>query len=211
MSYSYSLANAHCIKIRRLQNLHSLNIVHRDLKPSNITMGIDKHVHIVYLIDFGLSKEFQDPNTHRHISCKESLGVVGTATFASVYNHMGLELGRRDDLELLAYILIYFLRGHLPWQGLESDDLVECKLATPAQSLCHGLPMEFYTFLEYCHSLPFDSKPDYSYLYGLFDDLLSREFPDDPTFDWCHITEQPSHNKPLRQLKCHECPCQYVR
>jgi serine/threonine protein kinase len=180
-------------------------------------MGIDKHSHVVHLIDFGLSKEFRDPDTHRHIPCKASLGVMGTATFASLYNHIGLELGRRDDLESLAYILIYFLRGRLPWQDLESDDLVvECKQTTPTQDLCQGLPMEFRIFLEYSRSLPFDGKPDYNYLYGLFDGLLSKEFQNDLMFDWnvpaCQIKERPGSTplKPFHELKRHESPHRHM-
>ena len=94
VSYSHSSANTYCTKLHCLQYIHSQNFVHSDLKPSNIIIGVDKHAQIVHLIDFGLSKEFRDPNTHLHISCKESLGVIGTATFASLYNHIVLERGR---------------------------------------------------------------------------------------------------------------------
>ena len=94
LSYSHSFANTYCTKLRCLQYIHSQNFVHRDLKPSNIIMGVYKHAHIVHLINFALSKEFRDPDTHLHIPCKESLGIIGTATFASLYNHIGLELGR---------------------------------------------------------------------------------------------------------------------
>jgi serine/threonine protein kinase len=83
-------------------------------------MGIGMHSAMVYLIDFGLLKEYRDPSTYEHIPCKTNLGLTRTASFASINSHLGLELGRRDDLESLTYVLIYFLRGSLPWQGLSS-------------------------------------------------------------------------------------------
>ena len=91
-------------------------------------MGVGSQADIVHLIDFGLSKEFRDPNTHLHIPLNEGLGLIGTATFASINAHLGLELGRRDSLESLAYILFYFLWGSLPWQGVaEEQDILEGK------------------------------------------------------------------------------------
>ncbi len=90
-------------------------------------MGVSKQANLVYLIDFELSKEFRDPNTHVHISYKEDLGTVGTTLFMSINSHLGLELGRWDDLESLTYILFYFLWGFLPWQGLEEEDMLKSK------------------------------------------------------------------------------------
>jgi serine/threonine protein kinase len=126
-------------KICHLCYIHSQNFIHRDLKPSNIIMGVGKHTDIVYIIDFSLSKEFRHPDTYLHIPYTRAQGLIGTATFASTHSHLGFELGRRDDLESLTYILIYFLRGSLPWQGLEletHDLVVESKLATLAHDLC---------------------------------------------------------------------------
>ena len=143
---------------------------------------------VVHLIDFGLSKEFRDAKTHRHIPMiphAKPYGLVGTAVFASINSHMGLELGRKDDLESLAYVLIYLLRGALPWQGLSSSlEILETKKKISASDLCHGLPVEFRTFFEYCRSLPFDHKPDYEHFINLFDSLLHHEGPSNgPIFD----------------------------
>jgi serine/threonine protein kinase len=167
----------------------------------------------VYIIDFGLSKEFRDPDTHQHIPFRKALGFTGTAMFASIHSHLGLELGRRDDLESLAYILIYFLRGSLPWQGLEfktRDLVVESKQQTSVHDLCHGLPVELFTFLEYCHSLSFDEKPDYNYLLNLFGNLLSREgFKDDAVFDWedldCQIDGKQRDTNKRPGVRSHKC------
>jgi serine/threonine protein kinase len=139
----------------------------------------------VHLIDFGLSKEYRDSRTHAHIPYKKDLGFAGTAVFASINSHLGLELGRRDDLESLAYILLYFLWGFLPWQGLEKEDMLESKRTISTYNLFHELPTEFHAFLDHCRSLSFDGKPNYDYFLTLFNNLLSREvFQNDMTFDW---------------------------
>ena len=134
---------------------------------------------MVHLIDFGLSKEFRDAKTHRHfpmIPHNKPYGLVGTAIFTSINSHMGLELGRKDDLESLAYVLIYLLRGALPWQGLSSSpEILERKKCISASVLCHGLPIEFCMFFEYCRSLSFDHKPDYEHFINLFDNRLHHE------------------------------------
>jgi serine/threonine protein kinase len=148
-------------------------------------MGIGKHANVAHIIDFGLSKEFRDPRTRLHIPRGVALGLTGTATFASIHSHLGLELGRRDDLESLAYILIYFLRGSLPWQGLDlegCDLVVASKQQTSTRDLCQGLPMELHTFLDYSRSLSFDDKPNYDYLRSLFNNSLLRA--GDMAFDW---------------------------
>ena len=175
-------------KICHLCYIHSQNFIHHDLKPSNIIMGAGKHADIVYIINYSLSKEFRHPDTYLHIPYNKAQSFVGTATFASIHSHLGFELGRCDDLESLAYILIYFLHGLLPWQGLEFEIcnlVLESKRTTSAHSLCQGLPMQLHTFLEYSCSLTFNDKPDYDYLYNLFNAPLLREkIRNDLVFDW---------------------------
>lgn len=168
--------------------MHSRNFIHRDLKPANIVMGTGRKAGVVYLIDFGLSKQFRDPKTHIHIpfsNADAAHRLTGSAVFASIHSHFGQELGRRDDLESLAYILIYFLRGSLPWQNLnEEDSLLKIKQQITAHELCHGFPVEFLNFLTYTCSLSFDDKPDYSYLFELFECLLIRKgFQNGTSFD----------------------------
>ena len=148
-------------------------------------MGVGKQANLVHLIDFGLSKEFRDPNTHVHIPCKKDLGLAGTTVFASINSHLGLELGRRDDLESLAYVLFYFLWGFLPWQGLGEKDMLESKQTISVYNLFCELPAEYRAFLEHCRSLSFDGKPNYNHFLALFDNLLLREaFQRDMAFDW---------------------------
>ena len=150
-------------------------------------MGLGKHANIVYLINFGLSKEYRDPNTHAHIPFQTGLGLVGSTIFASINSHMGLELGRRDDLESLAYMLFYFLWGFLPWQGLvlKGDGIVKSKRGITTHPLFQGLPSELRMFFDHCCSLPFDGRPNYDHFYLLFESLLVKEgFQSDVAFDW---------------------------
>jgi casein kinase I homolog HRR25 len=155
-------------------------------------MGIGKRGNQVNIIDFGLAKKYRDPKTHLHIPYRENKNLTGTARYTSINTHLGVEQARRDDLESLAYVLMYFLRGALPWQGLKAatkkqkyDRIMEKKMTTPTDLLCRGFPSEFGIFLNYCRALRFDDKPDYSYLRKLFRDLFVREgFQYDYVFDW---------------------------
>ena len=179
-------------QISRIEYIHSRNFIHRDIKPDNFLMGIGKRGNQVNVIDFGLAKKFRDPKTHLHIPYRENKNLTGTARYTSINTHLGVEQARRDDLESLAYVLMYFLRGALPWQGLKAatkkqkyDRIMEKKMTTPTDLLCRGFPNEFGIFLNYTRALRFDDKPDYSYLRKLFRDLFVREgFQYDYVFDW---------------------------
>ncbi|GAA5894479.1 hypothetical protein JCM8208_006253 [Rhodotorula glutinis] len=178
--------------ISRIEYIHSRNFIHRDIKPDNFLMGIGKRGNQVNVIDFGLAKKYRDPKTHLHIPYRENKNLTGTARYTSINTHLGVEQSRRDDMESLGYVLMYFLRGSLPWQGLKAatkkqkyDRIMEKKMTTPTEYLCRGFPNEFAIYLNYCRSLRFDDKPDYSYLRKLFRDLFVREgLQYDYVFDW---------------------------
>ncbi|AQK97759.1 Putative casein kinase family protein [Zea mays] len=131
---------------------------------------------------------------------RENKNLTGTARYASVNTHLGIEQSRRDDLESLGYVLMYFLRGSLPWQGLKAgtkkqkyEKISEKKVATSIEALCRGYPTEFASYFHYCRSLRFDDKPDCSYLKRLFRDLFIREgFQFDYVFDWTILKYQQS-------------------
>lgn len=171
---------------------HSLKCIHRDIKPDNFLMGIGKRGNQVNVIDFGLAKKYRDPKTHFHIPYRENKNLTGTARYASINTHLGVEQSRRDDMESLGYVMLYFCRGSLPWQGLKAatkkqkyDRIMEKKMTTPTDVLCRGFPNEFAIYLNYTRSLRFDDKPDYSYLRKIFRDLFVREgFQYDYVFDW---------------------------
>jgi len=178
--------------ISRIEYVHSKNFIHRDIKPDNFLMGLGKKGNLVYIIDFGLAKKYRDPRTHRHIAYRENKNLTGTARYASLNTHLGIEQSRRDDLESLGYILMYFNASSLPWQGLRANTkrqkyerISEKKMSTKIESLCAGYPAEFATYLNYCKSLKFDDKPDYSYLRQVFRNLFHRQgFAYDYVFDW---------------------------
>ncbi|KAI3787153.1 hypothetical protein L1987_41407 [Smallanthus sonchifolius] len=178
--------------INRVEYMHARSFLHRDLKPDNFLMGLGRKANQVYIIDFGLAKKYRDLQTHRHIPYRENKNLTGTARYASVNTHLGVEQSRRDDLESLGYVLMYFLRGSLPWQGLKAgtkkqkyDRINEKKMMTPIEVLCKSYPSEFMSYFHYCRSLKFEDKPDYSYLKRLFRDLFIREgYQFDYVFDW---------------------------
>uniref|UniRef100_A0ACD5VZV4 Uncharacterized protein n=1 Tax=Avena sativa TaxID=4498 RepID=A0ACD5VZV4_AVESA len=186
--------------INRVEFVHSKSSLHRDIKPDNFLMGLGRRANQVYVIDFGLAKKYRDTSTHQHIPYRENKNLTGTARYASVNTHLGIEQSRRDDLESLGYVLMYFLRGSLPWQGLKAgtkkqkyEKISEKKVATSIEALCRGYPTEFTSYFHYCRSLRFDDKPDYSYLKRLFRDLFIREgFQFDYVFDWTILKYQQS-------------------
>jgi len=186
--------------INRVEYVHSKSFLHRDIKPDNFLMGLGRRANQVYIIDFGLAKKYRDPSTHQHIPYREHKNLTGTARYASINTHLGIEQSRRDDLESLGYVLMYFLRGSLPWQGLKAgtkkqkyEKISEKKMSTPIEVLCKAYPSEFASYFHYCRSLRFDDKPDYAYLKRIFRDLFIREgFQFDYVFDWTILKYQQS-------------------
>ncbi|CAH2069677.1 unnamed protein product [Thlaspi arvense] len=186
--------------INRVEFCHSKSFLHRDLKPDNFLMGLGRRANQVYIIDFGLAKKYRDNTTHQHIPYRENKNLTGTARYASMNTHLGIEQSRRDDLESLGYILMYFLKGSLPWQGLKAgtkkqkyERISEKKVSTSIESLCRGYPSEFASYFHYCRSLRFDDKPDYGYLKRIYRDLFIREgFQFDYVFDWTILKYQQS-------------------
>ncbi|XP_035722555.1 casein kinase I-like isoform X2 [Vespa mandarinia] len=178
--------------ISRTDYIHSRNFIHRDIKPDNFLMGLGKKGNLVYIIDFGLAKKYRDGRTHKHIPYRENKNLTGTARYASINTHLGIEQSRRDDLESLGYVLMYFNRGSLPWQGLKAatkrqkyERISEKKMSTPIEELCKGYPIEFGSYLKYCRALRFEERPDYSYLRQLFRTLFHGQgFTYDYVFDW---------------------------
>lgn len=129
--------------IGRIEFVHCKSFIHRDIKPDNFLMGIGRHCNKLFLIDFGLAKKFRDMRTRCHISYREDKNLTGTARYASINAHLGIEQSRRDDMESLGYVLMYFNRGSLPWQGLKAatkkqkyEKISEKKMSTPVEVLC---------------------------------------------------------------------------
>lgn len=135
--------------ISRVEYLHKKQFIHRDIKPDNFLMGLGSNTNKVYMVDFGLAKKYVMRNDI-HIPYKDNKNLTGTARYASRNTHLGVEQSRRDDMESLGYVFIYFLKGSLPWQNQQGKDrnekyekIKEKKISTPFDVLCRGLPYEF--------------------------------------------------------------------
>lgn len=186
--------------IDRLELIHDRGVIHRDIKPDNFLIGLGQNRANVFIVDFGLSKSFISNN--KHIEYKNNKNFTGTYRYASIRNHNGIEQSRRDDLESLGYMLVYFAKGKLPWQGVKKSNkeernkiIYKIKRSTSVEQLCDGLPEEFYLFLKTCRLLRFTEIPDYDYLKGIFVGLMRKfDYKYDGIFDW-NIKAQKKKNE----------------
>jgi len=155
------------------------------------------------VIDFGLAKSYRDLDTRQQFSFFPRKSLTGTARFASINAHHGIEQSQRDDLESLGHVLIYFALGRLPWQGFKANSRKEFhqiimakKIKTPAEILCRSLPPEFATYLDYCRALVFLEKPGYKGLRQLFRKVFFRRgFSEDDLFDWTILNTKCSASR----------------
>ena len=193
---SFSLKTACMLGIQmidRLEYLHYRKLVHRDIKPDNFVIGRGAKSHIVYILDFGLAKKYWSSTHQCHIPFKTGKKLTGTPKYASINTLSGYEQSRRDDLESVGYILIYFLRGSLPWEGLKANNkkdrykkICDKKKSISAKDLCRGFPVEFENFVSYTRNLEFTQVPDYSYLRNLLKRVIEKNGDTiDFFYDWC--------------------------
>lgn len=180
--------------ITRIEYVHSKHIIYRDVKPENFLVGrtSSKKYGLIHIIDFGLAKEYIDPVTKDHIGYREHKSLTGTARYMSINTHLGKEQSRRDDLEALGHMFMYFFRGSLPWQGLKADTLKEryqkigdTKRSTPIEVLCENCPEEICLYIRTVRNLGFTETPNYDYLRSLFMSIMKKNgFDCDWEFDW---------------------------
>jgi serine/threonine protein kinase len=144
------------------------------------------------LIDFGLARLFRDPATYLHVPLTTDHSIIGTLSFASINSLQGNSQSRRDDLESLAYTIIYSALGELPWTSdLTSKNVgaaLRKKTSITVEELCEGLPAPFCEFVTYVRSLGYDVKPDYQFLHSILKQCSKS------------VIDQPINALPLRAL-----------
>lgn len=188
--------------MRRIEFVHSKSFLHRDIKPDNMLMG-SHDTSTVYLVDFGLAKRFRDHGTKQHLPYREGKHLTGTARYASINTHLGIEQSRRDDLESLGYVLIYLFKGALPWQGIRVANkkqkyakIRDRKQNISLRELCKDMPSQMVDYFRYVRRLEFEDRPDYSYLRSIFRKALERRnVVDDGVFDWMESSSHRSSRK----------------
>jgi serine/threonine protein kinase len=177
--------------LARIEFVHRRNIIHSDVKPENFLIGVGQRQNLVYLIDFGLSRQFRDLVTGAHIVERENAALTGTARYASVNAMKGHEQSRRDDLESLGYMWLYLLKGALPWQALKAargdvkETILQKKMEMTIEEVCEGVPNEFAEFFRVVKGLAFEEDPPYAEFRAMFRELFVREgFVYDYQYDW---------------------------
>lgn len=191
--------------IETIEFLHSLGIVHRDIKPENFMTGLleKNEEKRIFVVDFGLSKQIFSKKKHIEMTINREL--TGTARYASIANHKGLEPTRRDDLESIAYLLIYFIRGHLPWQDLPGNtreekfnQIYKKKVSFPVKNLCEGIPKCLEMLLVYSKGLKFEETPNYSLIKNWFRESAKEEKLkiEPPRFEWIKKQKGRSISRP---------------
>ena len=177
--------------IEILEFIHKKNIIHRDIKPDNFLMSNGNNKYL-YLLDFGLAKKYRESENSPHYPFIEGKKLTGTARYASVNALNGVTQSRRDDLESVGYVLLYFLKGKLPWQGImiknkeeRYNKIREIKRDIDSAELCKDCPEEFQKYIDYVRKLEYEQDPDYDMLKNLFLNALKKDgFEFDYFYDW---------------------------
>ena len=187
----------------RIEWIHSNNIVYRDIKPENFLFG-RKDEDILYLIDFGLCKKYKSSKTGKHITSRNLGKFTGTSRYASINATSGNEQSRRDDIESIGYMIIFFMKKKLPWQNLIGDSyknyyhkLYLMKKNIKMEVLCDGLPREIIYYMNYARALKFEQEPDYKYLKNLFKIILKRNniLYEEYILSWCQNEKSNNFEK----------------
>lgn len=177
--------------IEIIKFIHNKGYIHRDIKPESFMSGFDENARKIFLQNFKTATPYLDIHK-KHKKFGKAKHMIGTTRFASVNLHLGNELSRRDDMESLGYMACYFLKGSLPWQGIDAPSLREryekisqVKQATSLDVLCKDLPPAIHQYMKYVRGLKFEEKPDYEYCVKFFSTIMSKhEYENDGEFDW---------------------------
>ena len=181
-----------------IEYIHNKNIIHRDIKP-HCFLTKNNDLSQLYIIDFGNAKEYINPITGMHIPFTQGNNYIGDYKFTSKNAFLGYEMSRRDDIESLGYILIYLLKGYLPWNDSNDFNYIkDIKLSISSDDLCRGLPSGIKKFIEYSWQLGFDEKPDYYYLTNLLEKCYEYSIKETDKYIQCYSDEEvPVSNNEL--------------
>jgi len=189
--------------LERIKHIHSQNILYCDISPNNFAIGIGRFQNIIYMTNFNSAKKYTKEDNLNHIKFNKSNNSIGNYIFSSINALRGIELSRRDDLESLGYILIYFLKGELPWENIKCSDKTEkkrkiyqIKKGYDLLKLCDEIPEEFKLYLNYVKSLKFTEEPDYNYCFSLFYGIFKKmNIINDGIFSWFQEKKEENQNK----------------
>jgi len=189
-----------------------LGYIHRDVKPSNFAMGLSGvKRHVSFLIDFGLARRYILSSGEVRPP-RDSTGFRGTARYASINSHLSKDLGRRDDIWSIFYMLIEFIQGQLPWRKLKDKDQIgEMKIKYNTPDIVKDMPPQFLTFMKHLKTLNYGDKPDYNLLQTLLSDLYHSIGCDEHTpFDW-ELTPLRNPNTSVYPLTTSQDAAEYSR
>jgi len=176
-----------------IEFFHKKQYLHRDIKPDNFMLGLGDKANQVFVIDLGLTKKMMRQRfSVGQIGCQVIHPMVGTVRYAGIHAHLGHEEGPRDDLESLAYVWAFFLRGSLPWQGVAARNrdekfakIRDMKKVLKSSELFEGFPNEFERYLDYVRAMRKDELPNYQRVRDVFRKLAAQSNIEyDFQFDW---------------------------
>ena len=191
--------------LKILKKVHEKHYIHRDIKPDNFAIGYSDQSKL-YLIDFGLAKQYRSEKTLQQKPMQKNKRLTGTARYASINALRGYDQSRRDDLESVGYVVAYLLRGNLPWQGIivktkeeKYAKILYRKQNVTSEQLFYGFPNELVTFIDYCKNLGYEEEPNYEYMTNLFKDIITKQLKEDIDYKYDWLQNDIDLNKNIRE------------
>lgn len=182
--------------LERLKYLHNKGIIYYNVSPENLSVGLGRFQNIIYFNNFYFSEKIQTKKTYLR---EEETSYI----FSSNNKLKGIQYSKRDDLISLGYMILFFLRGGLPWESLiysptkeeKRRKIIQMKQKYEISKLCEGYPEEFKLYIEYVSKLKLNEEINYSYCFSLFYEIFHKNFIlNDGIFSWCQERKKPKKN-----------------